>query len=256
MKVCKFGGTSLADAGQILKVLEIAKADSDRRIIVVSAPGKRCKDDTKMTDMLIACANAMLERGDAEKEISAVVGRFAEIAEALSVPQQLSDEIEADLRLRLALDRTNAAAFTDCLKAAGEDNCAKLVAQAFAVKGLDAHYVNPREAGMLLSPEPGNAQVLDEAYARLATLRDRPGITIFPGFFGYTKDGDCVTFPRGGSDITEGDHPADLSRNARTGLCRLRRLSRRGHRARGQGGRSDLHQEHESADGPGHHDRA
>ena len=58
MKVAKFGGTSLADAGQILKVYDIVKADPDRRIIVVSAPGKRSKDDIKVTDLLIALAKA------------------------------------------------------------------------------------------------------------------------------------------------------------------------------------------------------
>lgn len=202
MKVAKFGGTSLADAGQILKVLDIVKADPGRRIIVVSAPGKRSKDDIKVTDLLIACAKAMLQRGEARKELAAVVARFDEIGKELGVPAKLSSEIEADIAARLHGDRSHAAAFTDCLKAAGEDNCAKLVAEAFRAKGVDAHYVSPRDAGLLLSAEHGNAQVLKESYPKLAKLRERPGITIFPGFFGYTTDGQVVTFPRGGSDIT------------------------------------------------------
>ena len=202
MKVAKFGGTSLADAGQIRKVIEITKADQDRRIIVVSAPGKRSKDDIKVTDLLIACAKAMLKRGEAEKELAAVVSRFAEIQKELDLPASITKEIEEDLRARLVKDRSHAAAFTDCLKAAGEDNCAKVVAAAFVRGGTDAQYVNPREAGMLLSAEHGNAQVLPEAYPLLAKLRDRSGIQVFPGFFGYTKDGEVVTFPRGGSDIT------------------------------------------------------
>ena len=202
MKVAKFGGTSLADAGQIMKVYEVAKADPDRRIIVVSAPGKRSKDDIKVTDLLIALAKAMLKHGVAEKELAAVVARFAEIQKELDLPTKIVADIEADLRARMALDRKHAAAFTDCLKAAGEDNCAKLVAEAFCKKGMDAHYVSPKDAGLLLSSEHGNAQVLEESYPLLAKLRDRKGVTIFPGFFGYTKGGDVVTFPRGGSDIT------------------------------------------------------
>ena len=202
MKVAKFGGTSLADAGQIMKVYEIAKADPARRIIVVSAPGKRSKDDIKVTDLLIALAKAMLKHGAAENELAAVVTRFAEIGKDLDVPAKLVAEIESDLRARMAQDRKHAAAFTDCLKAAGEDNCAKLVAEAFRKKGMDAHYVSPKDAGLLLSAEHGNAQVLDESYPLLAKLRDRKGVTIFPGFFGYTKGGEVVTFPRGGSDIT------------------------------------------------------
>ena len=82
------------------------------------------------------------------------------------------------------------------------DNCARLVAQVLQARGVDAHYVNPKDAGLLLSDEPGNAQVLPEAYNRLRTLQERQGITIFPGFFGYSKQGNIVTFSRGGSDIT------------------------------------------------------
>ncbi|MCX7009551.1 MAG: aspartate kinase, partial [Kiritimatiellaeota bacterium] len=180
MKVAKFGGTSVADAGQILKIFEIVKADPDRRIIVVSAPGKRHKADTKVTDLLIACAEAMLKHGQADTELAAIVARFAEIQKELGVPESVTREIENDLRQRLAGDRKHHGKFMDCMKAAGEDNCAKLVAAAFKQKGMDAHYVSPREAGMLLSAEFGNAQVLEKSYAKLAGLRDRPGMTIFP----------------------------------------------------------------------------
>ena len=202
MKVAKFGGTSVADAGQILKIFDIVKADPDRRIIVVSAPGKRHKTDTKVTDLLIACAEAMLKHGAADAELAAIVARFAEIQKDLGVPESVTYDIENDLRQRLALDRKHHGKFMDSMKAAGEDNCAKLVAAAFKQKGMDAHYVSPREAGMLLSAEFGNAQVLEKSYAKLAALRDRPGVTIFPGFFGYTEAGEVATFPRGGSDIT------------------------------------------------------
>ncbi len=202
MKVSKFGGTSLADAGQIMKVFEIAQADPDRRIIVVSAPGKRSKEDIKVTDLLISCAQAMLKSGKADEELGRVVARFADIRKELGLSVHLLAEIEKDLRERLAGDREHAASFTDRIKAAGEDYSARFVAAAFTAKGLKAEYVSPRDAGLLLSDEPGNAQVLDEAYPQLAKLRDRPGVTIFPGFFGYTKKGRVVTFPRGGSDIT------------------------------------------------------
>jgi aspartate kinase len=60
MKVCKFGGTSLADAGQVGKVCDIVLSDPERRIVVVSAPGKRSKKDVKVTDLLIAAAEHRL----------------------------------------------------------------------------------------------------------------------------------------------------------------------------------------------------
>ncbi|MCX6995815.1 MAG: aspartate kinase [Kiritimatiellaeota bacterium] len=202
MKVAKFGGTSLADAGQILKICAIVKADPDRRIIVVSAPGKRNPADTKVTDLLIACAEAMLAHGAAEQELGVVVQRFAEIQKEIGLPASVTRELEDDLRQRLAGGRAHHGKYLDSLKAAGEDHCAKLVAAAFRQQGLDAHYVSPCDAGLLLSSEFGNARVLPESYARLAALRHRPGVTIFPGFFGCTAAGEVATFPRGGSDIT------------------------------------------------------
>ena len=60
MKVAKFGDSSLANANQIKKVLDIILSDSERRIIVVSAPGKRLKEDTKVTDLLIILADSIL----------------------------------------------------------------------------------------------------------------------------------------------------------------------------------------------------
>jgi aspartate kinase len=203
LKVCKFGGTSLADASQVRKVVEIVGADPGRRIVVVSAPGKRQSGDTKVTDLLIACAERALAGGDAAAEVRAVVARFAAIQRELGLPAELAAGVEADLRRRLAGPRGHPGMFLDSLKAAGEDNSARLVAAAFRARGAEAAYLDPREAGLLLTDEFGNAQLLDESYARLdASLRGRPGITVFPGFFGCTRAGAVATFPRGGSDIT------------------------------------------------------
>ncbi len=202
MVVAKFGGTSVADAAQILKVCEIAKMDPARRIIVVSAPGKRSSSDTKVTDMLIACAEARMAGQSADAELKAIVERYADIQKAAGVGTGILAEIERDLRQRLDSDRSHKGRFLDLLKAAGEDNNAKLVAEIFRKQGVDAHYVNPRDAGMLLSDDFGNAMVLDKSYAKLAALRSAPGVAIFPGFFGYTETGAVATFPRGGSDIS------------------------------------------------------
>ena len=61
MKVIKFGGSSLANSQQIKKVLQIVQADETRRIVVVSAPGKRHSDDEKVTDLLIQLATSQIE---------------------------------------------------------------------------------------------------------------------------------------------------------------------------------------------------
>lgn len=203
LKVAKFGGTSVADAAQILKVYGIVKADPERRIIVVSAPGKRTPGDVKVTDMLIACAEKRLAGGTAEAELKAIVDRYAAIQKEAGIPTTVLADIAKDLKARLASDTRDRAKFMELMKAAGEDNSARMVAEIFRARGMDANYVSPREAGLLLSSEPGNAMVLDESYPNLKkSLGGRKGVTIFPGFFGHTREGEVVTFPRGGSDIT------------------------------------------------------
>lgn len=202
MKVVKFGGSSVANAEQISKVIGIVTADADRRIVVVSAPGKRQSGDTKVTDLLIALANAVLAGGNFEAELKAVVERYAEIQRDLNLPEDVVVTIESDLRGRIEKRSSNAAQFMDTMKAAGEDNNAKVIAEAFSKAGFPACYVNPADAGMLLSDEFGNAEVLDESFDKLASLKESDEIVIFPGFFGVTKGGEVATFPRGGSDIT------------------------------------------------------
>ena len=203
MKVCKFGGSSLADAKQLTKVMDIVLADPTRRIVVVSAPGKRDKNDTKVTDLLIALAKTALDGKDTTQALAAVVARYQSIATDLALEGDIIARIEQDLIARLAADKSNAGEFMDLLKAAGEDNNAKLVAEAFAARGVKARYASPKDTGMILEGEFGNAVINPDSYKRLArALSDFEGLVVYPGFFGYTIDGRVATFPRGGSDIT------------------------------------------------------
>lgn len=70
LKIAKFGGSSLADAGQITKVKNIVLADPARRYVVPSAPGKRFKDDTKITDSLYNLMPQLPRRGIMKRFIS------------------------------------------------------------------------------------------------------------------------------------------------------------------------------------------
>ena len=202
MKVCKFGGSSLANAAQIRKVCDIVLSDPDRKVVVVSAPGKRNGEDTKMTDMLISLAETSLKNEETGPCLDRITDRFLGLIRELDLDSSLADFVRQYLAHRLAADRSVPDRFRDGLKASGEDLCARIVAEALRRRGADAYYTEPGEAGLLLTDEYGNAQVLEESYANLARLRDKPGILVFPGFFGYTKSGGIVTFPRGGSDIT------------------------------------------------------
>jgi len=202
MKVCKFGGSSLADAAQVSRVCDIVVADPERRIVVVSAPGKRQESDEKVTDLLIRCADRVLAGTPDERDLEPILERFAAIQQGLGLPGSVMEAIGTDLRERLAADPSHRARFLDGVKAGGEDNCARLVAEALRARNVGARYVSPREAGLLLSDEYGNAQLLAESYENLSSLAAMPDIVVFPGFFGCTRDGSVVTFPRGGSDIT------------------------------------------------------
>lgn len=203
MKVCKFGGTSLASGEQMRKVASIIRADEERKIVVVSAPGKRFKEDTKVTDLLISLADAALTNGDVQEALSLVVSRYEQIALELNLSEAIVAIIKDDLQSRLATKGEGDREFIDLMKASGEDNNAKLFSFYLQSLGVNAEYVDPKEAGLLVSKEYGNAQVLPEAYDNLyKELRNKEGILVFPGFFGYTPEGTLVTFPRGGSDIT------------------------------------------------------
>ncbi|MCY8927142.1 aspartate kinase [Bacillus subtilis] len=202
MKVVKFGGSSLASGAQLDKVFHIVTSDPARKAVVVSAPGKRYAEDTKVTDLLIACAEQYLASGSAPELAEAVVERYALIATELQLGQSIIEKIRDDLFTLLEGDKSNPEQYLDAVKASGEDNNAKLIAAYFRYKGVKAEYVNPKDAGLFVTNEPGNAQVLPESYQNLYRLRERDGLIIFPGFFGFSKDGDVITFSRSGSDIT------------------------------------------------------
>jgi aspartate kinase len=202
MKVCKFGGSSVADAVQIAKICDIIASDPERKIVVVSAPGKRHRDDIKVTDLLIACAEARLAGDSVDELLATITERFQSICRELGVAESVAADITTALQTTICGDTEHAGRYLDAVKAAGEDNCARLVAGELQRRGNAASYVNPRDAGLLLSDDYGNARLLPESYRNLAALKDAAGIVVFPGFFGYTVEGEVVTFSRGGSDIT------------------------------------------------------
>ena len=129
--------------------------------------------------------------------------RFADLAGGLELPPSCLQGIEQDLRRRLAAETADEGLYLDSMKAAGELQLRHgSWRSTFAAEVWRPIFVDPGEAGLILSAEAGNARVLRQSYGNLRSLRDRSGITVFPGFYGYTESGRLVTFPRGGSDIT------------------------------------------------------
>lgn len=201
MKVVKFGGSSVASASQIQKVGDIIKCDPARKLVVVSAPGKRDGNDFKITDMLIQMGKAYLDNEPYKGHLETIMKRFKEIVYELNIPSAVLEDIELSIS-NVLHSATSDEMKLDAIKALGEDSSAKIVNEYLNYLGLEASYVNPKEAGIIVSNDPGDARILPESFSNLYTLRDRNEILVIPGFFGYTKDGNLVTFSRGGSDIT------------------------------------------------------
>ncbi len=202
MKVSKFGGTSLASADQIRKVFNIVLSDSERKIVVVSAPGKRFENDIKVTDLLINYAYKYLESADIDAELNMILDRFKEICTDLELSNESIEEFINDLKISLTTHNSNNGELIENIKSIGEDYCAKMVANFFQSKGIDALYINPKDAGLYVSNKSGYVQILPESYQKLSQLNKYNKIIIFPGFFGYSLEGDIITFSRGGSDVT------------------------------------------------------
>ena len=202
MKVIKFGGSSLASATQLEKVLNIVKSDPERRFVVVSAPGKRNDEDTKVTDALIKYYKHYTKGVDVKADQEWIINRYQAMVDELGFKSTEMTKIAKSINDLATLPIEDNDFLYDTFLAAGEDNNAKLIAEYFRNNGIEARYVHPRQAGIFVSSEPGNARILPGAYDKLEELRESDEVLVIPGFFGVTPDNQICTFSRGGSDIT------------------------------------------------------
>ncbi|MFD1039190.1 aspartate kinase [Virgibacillus byunsanensis] len=201
MKVSKFGGSSVASAEQLVKVGAIINDDSKRKFIVVSAPGKRFKGDEKITDLLIQLGESYISNQPFDNVLDKILTRFSGIINELNISNSVLDDINQTIQSILSKQITDERKM-DALKSVGEDSSAKILSQYLKSLNLNASYLNPKDAGIIVSNEPGRAQILPQSFEKLYALRERNEILVIPGFFGYTEDEQLVTFSRGGSDIT------------------------------------------------------
>ena len=132
LKVLKFGGSSLADAHQFAKVKSIVDADESRRVVIVSAPGKRFKDDHKITDLLYLCA-AHIKYGVSCADIFAMIReRYEEIIHECSLKLDLSKDFDA------LWEKMQSGISKDELASRGEYFSARLMAEFLGYDFLDA----------------------------------------------------------------------------------------------------------------------
>jgi len=188
IKVCKFGGTSMADAKAMSQAKNIIESDASRRFVVVSAPGKRFKDDIKITDMLYKCNNEVLECGSCEKSFSLIKARFIEIVKDLGIDLEIEEILN---ETQEAIEQNKSADFA---ASRGEYLSARIFAAFLGVEFVDcAEMVRFDRHGRL-----NDDYTDDKVASRLANV-DR---AVIPGFYGKNFQGEIKTFSRGGSDIT------------------------------------------------------
>ena len=189
MKVVKFGGSSMADAGQYRKVRDILLADPERMVVIVSAAGKRSKDDHKITDLLYLCHSHVKYGVDCSRIFKMISSRYLDIQRDLDLDIDLMPEL-TDLKRRI-----DAKSITrEELVSRGEYFSAKLMAAYLGFQFIDA-------ADWVIFNMDGTVNQPDSYRA----LRERitPGHgAVIPGFYGSMPDGTIHTFSRGGSDIT------------------------------------------------------
>ena len=188
IKVCKFGGTSLADAGQIRKVQAIMLADGDRRYIVPSAPGKRTGKDQKITDLLYLCASHAKQGLKFDEVWSIIAERYRGIVKDLGIKLNIEAEL-AEVKSRIADAKT-----PDYAASRGEYLSGLVVASLLGWEFIDATEV-------IFFDSRGRLDMVrtqEVLSGRLKKVKN----AVIPGFYGATPEGEVKTFSRGGSDIS------------------------------------------------------
>nr|WP_300093913.1 aspartate kinase [Sedimentibacter sp.] len=188
IRVAKFGGTSLADAVQFKKVHDIIKDNEERRYVVVSAPGKRFKDDNKITDLLYLTHAHLKFSVPYAPVLKLIEDRFNGIKEELNLNTDLDSEFET---IRNMLDKK---CDEDYIVSRGEYLSAKLMADYLKCDFIDSKDVIFFKYDGTVDKKKTN----DKLGAALA----KSSKAIIPGFYGSYPDGSIKTFSRGGSDIT------------------------------------------------------
>jgi len=187
MKIVKFGGSSLADACQFQKVKNIIEEDSERKYIVVSAPGKGRHNNHKVTDLLSMC-----------HQLASHDLNFNEIFKIVEdVFNNIVDDLELSIDIKAILDDvkneiTNGASY-DYVISRGENISAQVLSNYLGFEFIDSKdliFFNDRVVDFKASED------------KIKKVLEGKEYVVIPGFYGSNKEGKITTFSRGGSDIT------------------------------------------------------
>ncbi|MDR2555850.1 MAG: aspartate kinase [Fibromonadaceae bacterium] len=191
--VSKFGGSSVADATQFRKIKNILQGKPERKIVVVSAPGKRNPKEAKLTDLLYSVYDLAKKKLDLAEPWTLIKERYLEIVRELSLQSTIREELEA-LEKALLIKPNELSA--DFVVSRGEYLCAKIMAEFLGAKFIDAYPLIQFDS---------QYQITAQSYENIAlALSDTDSLYVVPGFYGSDIRGELKTFTRGGSDITGG----------------------------------------------------
>ena len=188
LKVAKFGGSSVAGAEQFIKVKNIVESDSARRVVIVSAAGKRNEDDHKITDLLYLC-HAHIQYGVSCDEITdKIEARFEEIKKNLELKYDIKKEFQA-FKERLVKDIS-----VDEIVSRGEYFTGRLMAEYLGFQFVDA-------ADCFFFGLDGQID-REKTDSAIKEALDRYQKILIPGFYGKLPSGRIKIMSRGGSDIS------------------------------------------------------
>ena len=187
-KVVKFGGSSLANATQFKKVKSIIESDKSRSIVVVSALGKRNKEDHKITDLLYLTAAHLKYNVDAMSVFEIVKNRYYEVKEELQLDVDLDEEFKIiESKFSKTIDE-------EYLVSRGEFLAAKLMANYLGYKFIDAQDIICFNYDGTI-----NENLIKEKVKEVLKYNKK---ILVPGFYGAYPDGNIHLLSRGGSDVT------------------------------------------------------
>ncbi len=188
IKVVKFGGSSLADAEQFKKVIDIIRAEPERRYVVPSAPGKRFSGDEKVTDLLYECYEMATLGKPIDEFFEKIASRYRDIVSGLGL------DIDLDREFATIKNAMVHKAGRDYAASRGEYLNGKVLACALGFDFVDA-------ADVIFFAENGTLDA-ERTNSVLHDVLSRHYNAVIPGFYGAMPNDTIRTFSRGGSDIT------------------------------------------------------
>ena len=210
MQVLKFGGTSVANAEAIQKVVEITSksVDRDRTILVVSAI-RGC------TDSLVRIGNLASQRDEAYKEViddlqkqhHQIIKELLPVEkhdESREVCDSLFDSLRSIAQGVYLLGELSPTSL-DAIQGFGELWSSKIIATKLASIGIATKWVDSRQIIRTICNNNKNVVDIQKTYSRVNEMIENNPITqlfVMPGFVASDKQGRTTTLGRGGSDYS------------------------------------------------------